>query len=344
MTVAFAAACLLGVGIGRFSYSEELPEPKLSAQIPTKATVSSAKASDEEPPFMAEAILPSLVHVSIAHEDNLSGGCGVILSEDGFILTSLHLLEEEKPIYVTLSDKTQHSAHLMWKEEALNLAILKIRKSNLAAISLSDAHALLLGAPVFAVGMDAVFSPTVTCGILSGKNLALPPKTTDGKSLYTDGYLKSDAAFNGNACDFLLDAKGHLIGIRAEPLANNQNPPLAIPVDIFLPVVSAFLQSGTFHCTDFGFSCQKQMPQNAEKTAGLCITAIKTNSPADRAELKQGDILLSIDEIVPQTTLALHRLIFSTPSGSILSVSYQRNGITYRTELILSEEDKREEM
>ena len=339
MTVAFAAACLLGVGIGRFSYSEELPTPELSAQIPTQATASSEIIPDKESMSVAEACIASVVHVSAGQDDRLSRSCGMILSEDGFILTSLHLLEDEKPIYVTLADKTQCSAHLMWKEEALDLAILKIRKSNLQAVSLSEAETLPLGAPVLAAGMDGALSPTVTCGILSGKNLALPEETADGKLLYTDGFFKTDAAFNGNTCDFLLDAQGNLIGIRTEAFGNAQSTPPAIPADIFRPVISAFLQSGTFHCTDFGFSCKKQMPQDTE----LCITTIKSHSPADRAGLKKGDILLSIDETTPPSTLALHRLIFSTPSGKILSVSYQRNGITYRTELILSEEDERTE-
>lgn len=342
MTIAFAAACLLGVGIGRFSYSEELAQ-ELPPPVVATAEEPAPTKMQKSQAFSIDAVLPSVVCVSARSSgedtDSMPTGSGIILSEDGYILTHRRLVANGKvPITVTLSDQSAYTAHLMWEDAATELAIIKIRANGLTPAPLSKAPTLALGATVTIVGAFSMpFARACSGGSISTESHTVTEKTADGTPMYRELFL-ADAALCADSLGApLFNHEGTLIGICTTAPSTTPHTP-AIPIAVCLPVIEAFLKTDTFHSIDFGITCHNHAltAYLTDEKEGMQIIAIQKNSPAEKAGLQKNDILLSVNDHAPTTLTALRSLNFATPVGTLCSITYKRDGITYRTELKLS--------
>ncbi len=230
------------------------------------------------------------------HETSL--GSGVIVNENGLIITNQHVIEAADEIQVALEDGRTVKAHVVGSDPDTDLAVLKIDVKNLPAITFANAQKNKVGDVVLAIGNPFGVGQTVTQGIISalGRNHL-------GISTF-ENFIQTDASINpGNSGGALIDADGNLVGINSAIYSRNGGSMgigFAIPVSIAKQVMEQIIRQGSVTRGWIGIEAQDMTAELAEsfklKSAqGSLIAGIIKNSPAERAGLKAGDVLLEIN-------------------------------------------------
>ncbi len=230
------------------------------------------------------------------HENSL--GSGVIVNENGLILTNQHVIEAADEIKVALEDGRTVSAHIVGTDPDTDLAVLKIDMRNLPAITFADAEKNKVGDIVLAIGNPFGVGQTVTQGIISalGRNHL-------GISTF-ENFIQTDASINpGNSGGALIDAEGNLVGINSAIYSRNGGSMgigFAIPVSIAKQVMEQIIRQGSVTRGWIGIEAQDITTELADSfklknTQGSLIAGIIKNSPAEQAGLRAGDILLEIN-------------------------------------------------
>lgn len=228
----------------------------------------------------------------------LSLGSGVIVHNDGFIVTNYHVIQDAEEILVMLYDGREALARIIGIDKETDLAVLHISLKQLTAIQAAKSDKLRVGDPTLAIGNPFGFGQSVTAGIISATGRY-------GLNLNTyENFIQTDAAINiGNSGGALINHKGELIGINAaiySQTGSSQGIGLAIPVNIVSKVVSDILQHGQVIRGWLGLEVTQLNSELAarlgiRKTSGVLITSIYRGGPAQLAGLLPGDIILSID-------------------------------------------------
>ena len=230
------------------------------------------------------------------HETRL--GSGVIVNENGLILTNQHVIESADEIQVALEDGRTVKAHVVGSDPDTDLAVLKIDVKNLPAITFADAEKNKVGDVVLAIGNPFGVGQTVTQGIISalGRNHL-------GISTF-ENFIQTDASINpGNSGGALIDADGNLVGVNSAIYSRNGGSMgigFAIPVSIAKQVMEQIIRQGSVTRGWIGIEAQDMTAELAESfklknAQGSLIAGIIKNSPAERAGLKAGDVLLEIN-------------------------------------------------
>ena len=230
------------------------------------------------------------------HETSL--GSGVIVNENGLILTNQHVIESADEIQVALADGRTVKAHVVGSDPDTDLAVLKIDVQNLPAITFADAEKNKVGDVVLAIGNPFGVGQTVTQGIISalGRNHL-------GISTF-ENFIQTDASINpGNSGGALIDAEGNLVGINSAIYSRNGGSMgigFAIPVSIAKQVMEQIVRQGSVTRGWIGIEAQDITAELAESfrlksPQGALIAGIIKNSPAERSGLKAGDVLLEIN-------------------------------------------------
>ena len=225
-------------------------------------------------------------------------GSGVIVNENGLILTNQHVIESADEIQVALEDGRTVKAHVVGSDPDTDLAVLKIDVKNLPAITFADAEKNKVGDVVLAIGNPFGVGQTVTQGIISalGRNHL-------GISTF-ENFIQTDASINpGNSGGALIDADGNLVGINSAIYSRNGGSMgigFAIPVSIAEQVMEQIIRQGSVTRGWIGIEAQDMTAELAESfklknAQGSLIAGIIKNSPAERAGLKAGDVLLEIN-------------------------------------------------
>ena len=225
-------------------------------------------------------------------------GSGVILSDQGYIVTNNHVIKNADSIVVALKDGREAVASVVGTDPDSDLAVLKVQMENLPSMTLSDAGQLRVGDVVLAIGNPFGVGQTVTMGIISaiGRNSL-------GINTYED-FIQTDAAINpGNSGGALVDAYGNLIGINTAIFSKSggsQGIGFAIPSDLTRQIMQDLIQHGRVIRGWLGIEIQELTPRLAESFGlnnmqGLIIAGVFRNGPAHLAGLKPGDIMLSMD-------------------------------------------------
>jgi|CryBogDrversion2_11_1035321.scaffolds.fasta_scaffold00559_9 serine protease DegQ len=225
-------------------------------------------------------------------------GSGVIVNENGLILTNQHVIESADEIQVALEDGRTVKAHVVGSDPDTDLAVLKIDVKNLPAITFADAEKNKVGDVVLAIGNPFGVGQTVTQGIISalGRNHL-------GISTF-ENFIQTDASINpGNSGGALIDADGNLVGINSAIYSRNGGSMgigFAIPVSIAKQVMEQIIRQGSVTRGWIGIEAQDMTAELAESfklknAQGSLIAGIIKNSPAERAGLKAGDVLLEIN-------------------------------------------------
>ena len=226
-------------------------------------------------------------------------GSGVIVSNEGYILTNHHVIDGADRVRVELTDRRTFDAKVVGSDEASDLAVLKIDERNLPAVPLGDSEAVNVGDVVLALGNPLGVGQTVTMGIISAKGRA----TGLGDGSFED-FLQTDAPINsGNSGGALVNTRGELVGINSQilsPSGGNIGIGFSIPVNMARSVMDALVKDGEVRRGRLGVTVQQVTSDIAEglkldSVAGALVNSVDANGPADRAGLQPGDVITAIN-------------------------------------------------
>jgi serine protease Do len=264
-----------------------------------------------------------------------SGGSGFVLSEDGFVLTNYHVIENADKIVVQLSgDSHEYEAKVIGTDPQTDLALLKIEaRTKLPTITMGDSDQLRVGEWVIAIGNPLAYDHTVTVGVVSAKGRKLAGLSRD---VSLDNYIQTDAAINqGNSGGPLLNLKGEAIGINSAISVAGQGISFAIPINMARDVMSQLRDKGKVSRGFLGVTIQdiqqEMKPEEREYWSidgrrGAFIQSVTPSLPADRAGLKPGDAVVSVDGTQLTGSDDLIRTISSKPPGSQVALGIIRDG------------------
>lgn len=309
-----------------------------------------AEADGPSMPEIASRVIPSVVGVSsVTKSHNFSTptstqsmGSGVVVSEDGYILTNHHVVGEKSDIYVTLSDGRTASGKKTWSNEALDIAIIKIEESGLVPAVLGDSASLAVGESVLAVGnpLSLQFQRTVTAGIVSATNRIL--YLSENGSLM-ENLIQTDASINpGNSGGPLINMKGEVIGINTVKARDAEGMGFAIAINLCRPIIERTLQEGEYTMPYLGLYAydvetarymQVEAPEN-----GLYISEVKSGSPARLAGLTKGDIITAIDGTPITRMSELREKLLYCRIGDTIKLDINRDGTLFTASVTVEEE------
>jgi serine protease Do len=257
-------------------------------------------------------------------------GSGVIVSQDGYILTNNHVVDSVDSVNVELPDSRSFTAKVIGTDPATDLAVVKIDAKNLPTLEMGDSDAVKVGDVVLAVGNPLGVGETVTSGIISAKGRQTP----DGSDGYQD-FLQTDAAINhGNSGGALVNAGGQLVGINSQilsPSDGNIGLGFAIPSNMAKHVMDQLISSGTVRRAKLGITVQRITADLAtslglSSAKGALVSSVDAGSPGDRAGLKQGDVITSFNGRAVSDYNQLRNDVAATTPGTTVALDVLRDG------------------
>ncbi|MEM1215976.1 MAG: trypsin-like peptidase domain-containing protein [Bacteroidota bacterium] len=292
----------------------------------------------------ADAVTPAVVFIRAYYSNTksrfrrratteTSTGSGVIIAEDGLIITNHHVIEGSERIEVTLSDKREFTAEIVGKDPSTDLALLRIEATT-PAIELGNSDSLRIGEWVLAVGNPFNLESTVTAGIVSakGRNIDI----LEGQDRI-ESFIQTDAVVNpGNSGGALVNTNGELIGVNTAIITRSggyEGYSFAVPANLVRKVVRDLRDYGMVQRALLGTFINEVTPDLAAENdlaeiAGVVVTRIEEGSGAEAAELQRGDIILSIDNTPTKTVPQLQEILAQKSPGDRVQVQLVRNGQT----------------
>ena len=262
-------------------------------------------------------------------------GSGVIISDDGYIVTNNHVIEGANNIIVKLSDGEEHSAKLIGTDTRLDVAVIKIEKDNLQSAIFGDSEKLKIGDEVIAIGNPlGEFGGSVTDGIISGKNREITVENQNMTLLQTNAQINK-----GNSGGGLFDGNGNLIGIVVAKSAGDSVEGLgfAIPINDAKDVIQQIIDHGyVTNRPTLGVSIS-EVPYGGTQKAGVYIADIVEGSPAEKAGLLINDRIISIDKTEVTVLADLSNYIQDKKVGDTVLISVVRNNEIVSHEVILGD-------
>lgn len=261
-------------------------------------------------------------------------GSGVILSEDGYIVTNNHVIDGAEKLEVLLNDNSTYEATVIGTDEATDLALIKIDAKGLSAITFGDSEAVKIGEWVLAVGNPFGFNSTVTAGIVSAKARSLNQNSRNGR-MGIESFIQTDAALNpGNSGGALVNLKGELIGINSAIYSNTGSYSgfsFAIPTSIVKKVMVDLMQYGTVQravlgcaVTELDAKLAKEKDITAVKS-GLLVREVNDRSTAMELGLQENDVITDINGVPVNNFAQLVEQLNKYRPGDQISVTYYRN-------------------
>jgi Do/DeqQ family serine protease len=263
-----------------------------------------------------------------------SSGSGVIISDDGYIVTNNHVIEEASNIEVIMNNNQRFYAKLIGSDPTTDLALLKVRARDLPFVKYGDSDAITPGEWVLAVGNPFDLNSTVTAGIVSAKarNIGI---LRDRNNLQVEAFIQTDAAVNpGNSGGALVNLKGELIGINsaiATSSGSYQGYSFAIPVSLVKKVMDDLLELGQvqrgmlgIQITDVNATIAEDLELDVNQ--GVLINRVNAESAAEQAGLLRGDVIIGINGHRVSSVSELQEWVARNRPGKEIDVSYLRDG------------------
>jgi len=256
-------------------------------------------------------------------------GSGVIVSQDGYIITNYHVVKDADEIKVTLSDKREFTGKVVGSDPKTEISVVKIQASGLSALAWGDSNSLEVGEVVLAVGNPFGLNQTVTMGIVSAVGRA-----NVGIADYED-FIQTDAAINpGNSGGALVNVRGEIVGINTAIYSTSggyQGIGFAIPSNMVKSIMTSLVGKGKVVRGWLGVSIQpitgdlaKQFDLKDEK--GVLVSDVVENSPAEKAGLRRGDVIMEYDGRRTDEPYQLRNMVAATLPGEEHSMKLLRDG------------------
>ncbi|MCS7004181.1 MAG: Do family serine endopeptidase [Cytophagales bacterium] len=270
-------------------------------------------------------------------------GSGVILSEDGYIVTNNHVIENADKIEVILNDKRSFEAKIIGTDVSTDLALLKIEAKDLPYLVFGNSDNVKIGQWVLAIGNPFDLTSTVTAGIVSAKarNIGILRQKTN---LSIESFIQTDAAVNpGNSGGALVDLNGNLVGINTAIASNTGSYTgysFAVPSALVKKVVTDLKEFGTVQRGLLGIQIRDVDAEVAKEyklpnVEGVYVIEVGKGSGAENAGIKSGDVILGVNGIKVNNTSELQELIARQRPGDKVTITYRRDNKVLQTTAIL---------
>ena len=311
--------------------------------------------------FAASKVLPSIVGIKVEYtvtSNFIQGmsqiaqaeGSGIIISNDGYILTNNHIINSSDSsvyyevskatkVYVYLyNDETAYEATIIGTDEETDLAVIKIEKDGLTAAELGDSDSVKIGEFAMAIGNPLGMQSSVTSGIISAVNRKV---TSEDGTTYN--LIQTDAAINsGNSGGALINSEGKVIGINTLKLSGSgiEGMGFAIPINDTIDIYKQLIEKGKVLRPYIGIGGIDLDDVNAKHynlPTGIYIKEINSNSPASSSDLKTGDVITAIDGIEVKTMDELNEIKNKKNIGDEVTLDVYRNGETKQIKIKLGE-------
>ena len=266
-------------------------------------------------------------------------GSGFIVSADGYILTNAHVVDDASEVTVRLTDKREFKAKVIGVDRRTDVALVKIDAKNLPMVRTGDPSKAKVGEWVAAIGSPFGLENTVTAGIISAKSRSLPDET------YVP-FIQTDVAINpGNSGGPLFNMAGEVIGINSQIYSRTggyMGLSFAVPIDVAMKVKTNLQKDGKVSRGRLGVTIQGVSQELADsfglkKAQGALVSAVEPKSPADKAGIKTGDIIVAVDGRAIENSIDLPRIIGESRPGTPVKLKVWRQGETRELNASLGE-------
>ncbi len=272
-----------------------------------------------------ESVSPSVVYIEVRSRNRRNqqsaggSGSGFIFTPDGFILTNSHVVHGAEKINVTFSDGGRSEAQLIGDDPDTDLAVLRVTTPNLVPVSFSDSDKIRVGQVAIAIGNPYGFQYTVTAGVVSALGRSL--RSRSGRLI--DDIIQTDASLNpGNSGGPLIDSQGRVIGVNTAMIMGAQSICFAIAANTAKFVAGRLIRDGRIRRSYVGLAGQNvPLPRRViyyyklPVESGVLVISMEPDSPAQRAGLLDGDVIVSFDHRPITGIDALHRLLTDAKVG-----------------------------
>ena len=272
--------------------------------------------------------------------EKIGSGSGVIIREDGYIVTNNHVIEGATEIEVTLNNNEKYSAVLVGTDPATDVALLKVEATGLPFIPFADSDKLRLGEWVIAIGSPYDLRSTITAGIVSAKGRSMPNYSGEFK---IESFIQTDAAVNpGNSGGALVDKSGRLVGINTAIISQTGSYTgysFAVPSNIVKKIVYDLIDFGSVKRAILGITMQAIDDKIAGELKlssrnGVYIVEVSKNSAADKAGLAKGDVIIAVDSVKITTPSSVQEVISRFSPGDKATVTIIRDGKEKNVEVV----------
>lgn len=276
--------------------------------------------------------------------NELGLGTGIIVSNNGYILSNCHVTGEKfSTCYVTLENGYTYEGSVVWCDVDLDLSITKIDASNLPYATIGNSSDIKSGETVYAIGnpIGYEFRRTITSGIISATNRTIRIEENNKISYMTD-LIQTDASINpGNSGGPLITPSGEVIGINTVKITSAEGIGFAVPINVVKPVIEKFVNDNKFNEAFLGISAYDKevipyMASTPNFTSGIYVVHISENSPAISSGIQNGDIITSIDNVSINNMIELKEYIYSRVPGDTISINVSRGYVTRTFKIILA--------
>jgi serine protease Do len=367
--IVFGAILVSGFGWVRPSYGDVkigADKPPVEQLAPDIAAFNNAFTQ------VAEKVNPSIVQITVvtstksstqegfhfffpfqedAPKEQQGGGSGIIISEDGYILTNNHVVEDAKSVTITLHDKREFEATVIGTDPLTDLAVIKVDATKLPAAYLGDSDKLKVGQWVMAIGNPLTLTSTVTAGIVSATNRKLNMQNDDSYSVRD--YIQTDAVINpGNSGGALVDLNGAVIGINSAIITDGLSARyigygFAVPINLAKAVAKDLIADGKVNRGYIGVSIQEVDAATAkavglDEPKGVIVQQIVEGGAASKEDIQVGDIILKIDDRQVNQPNELQSYVASRRAGSSVRLTIFRDGKNIERNVSLKARDEKE--
>ncbi|MDB9881571.1 Do family serine endopeptidase [Bacteroidia bacterium] len=352
---------LIALGVNRFFTPDEAPQ-SFTEHENAKFTLAEKLADVPDVDFVSVADIstPAVVHIKTTMKSSprsqqlnpfedffgpnfqqpnrgpqQATGSGVIIKKDGYIITNNHVVDNASKVEVILDDKRTYVAEIMGTDPETDLALLKIEESNLSFLNMGNSDELKVGEWVVAVGNPFNLTSTVTAGIVSAKGRNINLLRERGGEYAIENFIQTDAAVNpGNSGGALVNTSGELIGINtaiASQTGSYSGYSFAIPINLAKKIIGDLKDYGEVKRAILGVRIQDITQELADEKGlqsldGVYIPAVSQGGSADKAGIKEGDVIIKIGENVVDKSSALQEQISKYHPGDKVDVTIIRDG------------------
>jgi len=276
-----------------------------------------------------------------AQPTRIALGSGVIVTEDGYILTNHHVIDGADQIKVDLNDNRSLEAQVVGSDPPSDLAVLKVKANGLPVLNLGDSDRTRIGDVVLAIGNPLGVGQTVTMGIISAKG-----RQTGLSNGSFEDFLQTDAPINqGNSGGALVSTNNELIGINSQilsPSGGSIGLGFAIPSNMARSVMEQLIRSGKVRRGQLGIVVQKIPSEEAAKLGvtqgpGVVVYQVQSGSAADRAGLRPGDVITAFNGTGVTDPNPFRNAIAATPPGTEITLTVKRDGSERQVRATLGE-------